>query len=419
MPQMPEAIRRIAACRLCGGKQLNPYIDFGQVPLGNNLQETAKAARSAKAYPLVLERCGSCGHFQLGHAVAPELLYATNYTYLSGIGLSFVRHFAEYAAWVDERELLQRGALVVDIGSNDGTCLKAFKDRGYRVCGVDPASLAATIANEVGIETINAFFSEAVVSQIVERHGPADFVTSHNVLAHVDDLGAVFRNIYALLKDGGYFAFEIGYFREVLRTGCFDTIYHEHLDYHHAAPLTRHLACLGFDVVDLSVNAVQGGSLRLLLRKTGDGRFADQARDFLEEERRSVLYNEAFLSGWRASINERMGRLRDALRERARAGRKIVAYGAPTKATLLMKLAGLDGNDVAMVVDDNPHKTGRFLPGSAVPIFPTAELRASQPDVILLLAWNFADDIVAKLRGRFDRSVEALVPLPELRSQPL
>lgn len=387
--------------------------------MGNNLQETAEAASAAEAYPLVLERCGACGHFQLGHAVAPELLYATNYTYLSGIGPSFVRHFAEYAAWADERELLPAGALVVDIGSNDGTCLKAFQDRGYRVCGVDPATLAATIANDRGIETINAFFSGDVVRQIVETHGEADFVTSHNVLAHVDDLAEVFRNIHTLLKDGGHFAFEIGYFREVLRTGCFDTIYHEHLDYHHAAPLTRHLTGLGFDVVELSVNAVQGGSLRLLLRKTGEGGVSEQARDFLAEEGRSVLYDEPFLASWRHSIDERMGKLGEALRERERSGRKIVAYGAPTKATLLMKLAGLDGSDVAIVVDDNPHKTGRFMPGTAVPIRPTAELEAAEPDVIVLFAWNFAADIVTKLRGRFRRPVEALVPLPELRSEPL
>jgi SAM-dependent methyltransferase len=419
MRHMTEAVRRITACRLCGHRDLNQYIDFGHVPLGNNLQESASAARAADSYPLVLERCGTCGHFQLGHAVAPQLLYATNYTYLSGIGPSFVQHFAEYAAWVDERELLTPGAFVVDVGSNDGTCLKAFQDRGYRVCGVDPASLAAEIANDRGIDTINGFFSEDVVQQIVDRRGFADYVTSHNVLAHVDDLAAVFRNIHRLLKNKGYFAFEIGYFREVLRTGCFDTIYHEHLDYHHAAPLVRHLTALGFDVVELSVNSVQGGSLRLLLRKTGEGKLSDQSQEFLAEERRSVLYDEAFLTNWRRSIDDRMTQLRLQLRGRAVRGAKIVAYGAPTKATLLMKLAGLNGDDLTMVVDDNPHKTGRFLPATGVPIRPTVEIQEARPDVILLFAWNFAEDIISKLRGRFDKPVEALVPLPELRSEAL
>lgn len=416
---MPDTVRFIAACRLCGSKALGRLVDFGEVPLGNNLQEEVGAARAAESYPLALNRCSDCGHFQLADAVAPELLYATNYTYLSGIGASFVRHFVDYVAWVESCVNLPDDGLVVDVGSNDGTCLKAFQRHGYRVCGVDPASLAAGIANENGVETINAFFDEAAVRQIVGRHGQADFVTSHNVLAHVDDLARVFRNIYNLLKDGGHFGFEIGYFREVLRTGCFDTIYHEHLDYHHAAPLVRHLTQLGFDVVDLSVNAVQGGSLRLLLRKTGVGTLSETAEAFLAEEKRSVLYDEQFLANWRQAIVERMGAFRDALRERAARGATIVAYGAPTKATLLMKMAGLGAADVALVVEDNPHKVGRFLPVTGIAIRPTAELDVARPDVIVLFAWNFADDIIAKLRGRFDRPVEVIAPLPDLRIETL
>lgn len=404
---------------MCAGGALSRQVDFGEVPLGNNLQESAEAASAAASYPLVLNRCCACGHFQLGHAVAPELLYATNYTYLSGIGPSFVRHFADYSAWVEARGILPTDALVVDVGSNDGTCLKAFQSLGYRVCGVDPASLAAGIANESGVDTINAFFDAGAVRQIVARHGQADFVTSHNVLAHVDDLATVFRDIHELLKDDGYFAFEIGYFREVLRTGCFDTIYHEHLDYHHAAPLARHLTGLGFELVDLSVNEVQGGSLRLLLRKTGSGVISNAALAFLEDERQSVLYDEPFLASWRESIVRKMAAFSDTLHEYARRGATIVAYGAPTKATLLMKLAGLGGKDIALVVEDNPHKAGRFLPATAIPIRPTAALDDARPDVIVLLAWNFASDIIARLRGRFDRPVEIVVPLPELRIETL
>lgn len=416
---MLDAVRLITSCRLCAGGELSKQIDFGEVPLGNNLQETQEAAWAAKSYPLMLNRCSACGHFQLAHAVAPELLYATNYTYLSGIGSSFVRHFANYADWVEALGILPKDALVVDVGSNDGTCLKAFQAHGHRVCGVDPAALAARIANENGVETINGFFDEAAVRQIVDRQGQADYVTSHNVLAHVDDLAGVFRNIHALVKDGGHFGFEIGYFREVLRTGCFDTIYHEHLDYHHAAPLARHLTALGFDLVDLSVNSVQGGTLRLLLKKTGIGAISDSARAFLDDEKRSVLYDGPFLANWRQRILGQMAAFRDLLRERARRGATIVAYGAPTKATLLMKMADLGASDVALIVEDNPHKAGRFMPATGVPIRPTAELETARPDVILLFAWNFADDIIAKLRGRFDQPVEVIAPLPKIRIETL
>lgn len=414
MRPMNESIRALDECRLCGSSDLDHFIDFGQVPLGNNLQFTAQQAKEVEAYRLDVKRCHECGHFQLGHAVVPELLYATNYTYLSGIGASFVKHISAYAQWVEEHCNLPDHAVVVDVGSNDGTCLKAFQDHGYTVCGVDPAALAAGIANDNGIPTINSFFDKDAVKEIVSRFGKADFVTSQNVLAHVDDLGTVFHNIYDVLNDGGYFAFEIGYFREVLRTGCFDTIYHEHLDYHHAGPLARHLCSLGFDLLNLSVNNVQGGSLRLLLKKTGRGKITEQAQKFLNDENQSVLGDKEFLANWATKIESSMGEFHNFLCEDANFNKQIVAYGAPTKATLLLKMAKLGASEIAFVVEDNPHKAGRFLPGSGIPIKPTSELLLVQPEIIVILAWNFADDIIAKLRGQFDAPVKLVIPLPDL-----
>jgi SAM-dependent methyltransferase len=412
---MTEHVRRITVCRLCGCADLRGFIDFGDVPLGNNLQTKVEDALAAPSYPLALTRCADCGHFQLGCAVDPEVLYATNYTYLSGIGPSFIKHFDTYADWIAAHCDLPPKPVTVDVGSNDGTCLKAFQTRGHVVCGVDPAQLAAKIANDKGVETINAFFDRDAVDEIKRRHGAADFVTSHNVLAHVDDLAAVFRNVHDLLKDGGYFAFEVGYFAEVLKAGHFDTIYHEHLDYHHAEPLVRHLTALGFDMLDLSVNSIQGGSLRLLLRKSGRGAILPQAADFLQRERQSVVHDEAFLDGWRASIEAKMATFRSLVQDRVAAGRSIAGYGAPTKAILLMKMAQLAGPEIAYVVEDNPHKTGRFFPGTGVAIEPSAALMANPPDVVVLFAWNFVDDILRKLAGQFAKPVEVVVPLPEPR----
>jgi hypothetical protein len=232
----------------------------------------------------------------------------------------------------------------------------------------------------------------------------------------VDNLAAVFRNVRALLKDGGYFAFEVGYFREVLTSGHFDTIYHEHLDYHHAAPLVRHLTLLGFDVLDVGVNPIQGGSIRLLLRNTGRGAIAESARAFLDTERKSVLHDQEFLANWRRRVEASMVTFRDLLRERADRGRTIAGYGAPTKATLLMKMADIGRGDIDYVVEDNPYKAGRYLPGSGVPIRARNELTANPPDVLVLFAWNFADDILSKLAGKFAKPVEVVVPLPELRT---
>jgi SAM-dependent methyltransferase len=407
--------RRISACRLCSAVDLHEIIDFGAVPLGNNLQQTQSAARAAARYPLKLNRCGQCGHFQLGDAVAPEELYATNYTYLSGIGPSFVRHFDAYADWVAATCDLPKGALVVDVGSNDGTCLAAFRARGFKVCGVDPAALPAGIANQNGIDTIDRFFDSAVVDRIKAKYGAADFVTSHNVLAHVDDLRATFADIHALLKPAGRFCFEVGYFREVLKNNFFDTIYHEHLDYHHAAPLVRHLAAVGFAIEDISVNPVQGGSLRVLCRKADAGAVSASAQAFLDAERSSILNDAEYLGNWRHEIDARMMRFATMLRERVREKRRVAGFGAPTKATLLMQMAGLGNDDIAYVAEDNVLKTGRYLPATGVPILPTPHLLSNPPDVLVIFAWNFADDIIGKIRGKFVHPVEVVIPLPEAR----
>ena len=312
--QKNSSYRIINNCRLCDSSSLKHYFEFGELPLGNNLSESKEEADLASKYPLNVYRCNDCHHFQLGVAVDPKKLYATNYTYLSAVGKSFVQHLVQYSAWIQKKCNLQSKALVIDVGSNDGTCLKEFKKIGCRVCGVDPASLPAKIANEDGIPTLNSFFDDHAVSEIIKKYGKADFITSHNVLAHVDDLKSVFKNIYSLLKLNGYFCFEIGYFKEVLNNKFFDTIYHEHLDYHHARPLSKFLTRLGFDLVDLSVNSVQGGSLRLLLKKTGNGKVSSSAQKFLDKEHSSILYQNEQLAIWQTEIITNMKEFGESVR---------------------------------------------------------------------------------------------------------
>ncbi len=412
---MDEAInyRLIKNCRLCNSSNLKSYFDFGNVPLGNNLMEDQADSLLAERYPLSVNRCFDCDHFQLTVAVDPDKLYATNYTYLSGVGKSFITHLHEYALWVEENFNLQSGSLVVDIGSNDGSCLKEFKNLGYRVCGVDPASMPADIANASGIPTINSFFDENAVKNIIEKYGKADFITSHNVLAHVDDLRSVFKNIYGLLKIKGYFCFEIGYFKEVLEKKCFDTIYHEHLDYHHARPLAQFLCEMGFDLIDLSINDVQGGSLRLFLQKTGDGKVLQKAQDFLNKEFNSILYKEDVISSWQSQIKTNMLKFGESIKKHVSEGKTVVGYGVPTKATLLTAISELSSSDISFMIEDNELKINRFMPGSGIPILDATQLYIKKPEVIVIFAWNFRDDIIAKLRKQIDWPVSILVPLPE------
>ena len=406
----------ISSCRLCDCESLENFVDFGDVPLGNNLQKSPRAALEANAYPLNLIRCNACGHFQLGYSISKELLYATNYTYLSGIGKTFVEHIKQYVQWVTSRCELKKNSVVVDIGSNDGTCLQAFKILGFDVQGVDPAALATEIAIKNGIPTINSFFDSTVANLIIDEIGYVDLVTSQNVLAHVNNLQDCFQNIYKILKNDGYFVFEIGYFLEVLNSGCFDTIYHEHLDYHHAEPLTCYLTSLGFDVIDFSINSIQGGSLRVLSKKTGQGKISFKAQQFLLQEKKSNLYSNTFLSGWLKNVNFSMQSLNKTVTAYYNKGFTIAGYGAPTKATLLLKLSGLTEGVISYIYEDNEHKVGRYLPKTSIIIRSSLDLdNLPSNNVIVILAWNFAEDIIKNIKSKIKKSTIVIIPLPHLR----
>tara|TARA_B100001057_G_scaffold354877_1_gene356876 strand:+ start:10687 stop:11946 length:1260 start_codon:yes stop_codon:yes gene_type:complete len=405
----------INKCRLCGSEQLSKIIDFNCSPLGNNLQKTNKLAKNATSFDLVVMNCIDCNHFQLNSAVSPELLYATNYTYLSGVGLSFVNHIKDYVDWILKKTKLHEKCTVIDIGSNDGTCLKYFQKKGHNVCGVDPALKPSKIAISDGIPTINNFFNKKVVIELLSKYGKVDIVTSQNALAHVDDLKSTFENIHYLLKDKGYFVFEVGYFKRVIELMQFDTIYHEHIDYHHAGPLVRFLTNLGFNVIEINENKIQGGSIRFLLQKSNKNFVNKKVNNFLISEKNSILYNHTKLVLWEHNIKLKMKNLKDLYLTLKQDKEFSFAYGAPTKATLLLKIADLSKNDIEFIVDDNKLKIGRYMPQTGIKIVSSNRIKFNKSAIILLLAWNFADDIIINLKKKYKVSATIIVPFPSLR----
>ena len=412
-----ETIVNVNSCRLCSQSDLIPIIDFGEVPLGNNLQSSLHLAKNVNKYRLSVNQCVNCNHFQLSDSISPNLLYATNYTYLSGIGKSFVEHINKYVDWVICKTNIKTNNLIVDIGSNDGTCLKAFKNHGFKVCGVDPAKIPSEIANQNKIFTINKFFSVNVVNEIVERFGQADFITSQNVLAHISNPKKIFKNIYNLLKNDGYFAFEVGYFRDVLEKGCFDTIYHEHLDYHHAKPLSIFLTKMGFEIIEFSTNNIQGGSLRVLLKKSNNPKISEKAKKFIIDESNSFLFDKVFLKNWASMINSNMKLLKKTIDQSISEGKSIIAYGSPTKIVLLLKIANLNFNHIKFVVEDNNEKVGKYLPISGIEIKNINDLTEDYEGDILITAWNFSEDIIDKLKNKFKNKINVIIPLPNLKIQ--
>lgn len=401
-------------CRMCDGSDLVRVMSLTPTPPGNRLLEKEELNRPEKSYPLDLYFCNGCTHVQLGHVVDPRILYQTDYLYVSGTSAQFVRHLQDYASAMVERFHLKPGALVADIGSNDGTCLKAFRQLGMNVVGVDPATEIARAATESGIDTVGAFFSPELAIQLREKYGPADFITSHNALAHIDALDDVVRGVSHWLSDSGVFTLEVGYFVDVLAKLHFDTIYHEHLDYHTVAPFEKLFARTGMELISAERISPQGGSIRIMAQKTGGALKQDGSVSRLVGEERDIGLGRAeTIAAFGKKISDLGEKLRGLLRLLKAEGKSIAAYGAPTKAVTLLSHFGIGRESLDFVVEDNPRKHGRYLPVSHVVVLPVEELYRRQPDFAVILAWNFAESISAMHTRYVESGGRFIVPMPD------
>jgi SAM-dependent methyltransferase len=401
-------------CRMCDGTDLVKAMELTPTPPGNTLLHENELDRQEARYPLELHFCSTCHHVQLGHVVDPRILYQNDYLYVSGTSAVFVKHLRDYAADMVRRFELQPGDLVADIGSNDGTCLRAFQEHGMKVLGVDPATEIARRATESGVPTVNAFFSLELARQLRKEHGPAAFITSHNALAHIDQLDDVMRGVAHWLGDDGVFVLEVGYFVDVFSNLFFDTIYHEHLDYHTVAPFRYLFDRVGLEMLGVQRVSPQGGSLRVLAQKKGGRHRPDgTAEELIALENRMGLDRAATITEFGERIARLGERLRALVGELKAQGKRIAAFGAPTKAVTLLSHFRIGAETLDFVVEDNPLKHGLYMPLSHIPVVPTSELYARRPDYALILAWNFAQPIMAAHRAFADQGGHFIVPMPE------
>ncbi len=407
--------KKIIRCRLCDSKKLNNIVKFGNLPLGNNLRKSIKSSKNVEEFPLNLLNCRLCGHYQIDFSVSPKKLYATNYTYLSSVSESFVKHFENYAKWIFKKCNLKKRQIVLDVGSNDGACLNEFKKLNLSVLGIDPAQIPSKAANKKGIRTLNKFFDEKTYVFIKDNYGDIDFITSHNVLAHIDNLKGAFNNIYKLLKKNGFFCFEVGYFVDVLRNNYFDTIYHEHLDYHHAQPLVKFLNNIGFSVVNISTNRIQGGTIRVLCKKLSKIKIYSQPEKFLKKENNFMRNKKTFLKKWGREISKNMRIFEKLVKNYSSEHKKILGYGAPTKATLILKISDLRKGIISEIIEDNKLKVGRYLPKTNIKIIKYNIKNIENTDIIIIFAWNFFSDIINKLKKDNITNKTIIVPLPKVK----
>lgn len=404
----------IQCCRACGHRELVTVLDLGESPLADRLLHPHELEEQDLFFPLKLVVCPSCALVQITEDVPPEILYCGDYPYYTSVSPGLVRHFTEAAHTMLERTPLAPGARVIEAASNDGYQLKVFQEEGLEVLGVDPASGPAQVANDAGIDTRCDFFSAAAAERIAAEGKQADLLTGNNVLNLIQDLDDFARAVDLLLKPEGTLCFEVPDFVATIDQTAFDNVFHQNTTYWTATSLERFWRRHGLHLNHVEPAPTFGGSLRVYFERTAAPSEAVHAR-LAEEERRGVP-TTAFYAAFADRVESIKAELCGQLAELRGAGKRLVAYGAAGgMATTLLSYLDLSEAELEYAVDINPHKHGRYTSGSRLEIRPAEVLAEDLPEVALLLAWNFADEVLKQQASYRERGGQFLVPIPQPR----
>lgn len=404
--------RSITACRSCGAGPLETLMAFGQSPLADRLTVPGGSEPEYRA-PLTLCHCPACSLCQLRETVEPDILFHSAYPYFSSVSPALVAHFTDSAQCLIDSFSQASDVFVVEAASNDGTMLAPFQAAGHRVLGIDPAAAPVAEARRKGIPTDQVFFTAGHARHIRDRHGPADLFIANNVLAHVADVNDFVAGIAILLKDQGCAVIEVPSLMALVDDCAFDTIYHQHLLYLSLTALAPLFSRHGLVLTDAEKVWVHGGSFRLRIARHG----APSARllDLMAEEARRDMGTRAFFDPFLQRIRTLCDETRAAVTDLANQGMRIAAYGAAAKGTTLLHMLDLPAGALRHVYDKSPWKAGKAMPGSGLVIRPAPELSRDDVDAVLLLAWNFADEILSENRRFLEAGGQFLIPVPKLR----
>lgn len=398
-------------CRLCRGQQLETVLSLPATPPANAYLRQEKLAEPEPFFPLTVALCRDCGLVQLREVVSPEHLFR-QYIYVSSTSPAFVNHFITAAEQLTERFGIPAGSLIVDIGSNDGILLRPYQERGMRVLGIDPATAIAEQATTSGIPTIPEFFTEALAMQLRDAHGSAHFIGATNVFAHIDDVEEIVRGVKQLLAPQGVFVFENAYLIDFLEQTLFDTVYHEHLCYYSVQPLIPFFRRFGLEVFAAERISTHGGSIRVFVGHAGAHAVEPSVAERLAEEAQADVTNPSTYQAFSARVTENAKVLRSLLNTVRAEGGTVAGYGAPAKATTLLHAAGITRDDFTCVVDDSSWKQGLHLPGNHIPVVSYAQFAEAPTSHLLILAWNFAPQIIEKLAAYRAQGGKCIVPVP-------
>jgi hypothetical protein len=409
-PPMGSVHHRRSTCRICGSERLRLFLSLGPSPLANSFLSSPDDFASEASYPLDTAFCEDCALVQLMDVIDPGVLFR-DYIYVTGTSDTIAAHNSGYAATLVDCLHMTSGDLVVEVASNDGSLLKAFQRHGVRTLGIEPATNIAAIARQQGVETVNTFFHSRTAAEVKQAYGPAKAVVANNVLAHVDDPVDFLKGAALLLEEGGMVVAEVPYAGEFVARMEYDTIYHEHLCYFSITALARLFEQAGLALARVDHVPVHGGSVRVYAQAAGGGHAAD-AQAAIRQECGRGLTSAATYERFGSAVEEHRSAVVELLEGLRVDGHSVAGYGAPAKGNTLLNYCGIGTDLLPYTVDKNPLKVGKLTPGMHIPVLPVSTLLERQPDFVFILAWNFADEIIAQQREYQARGGRFIVPVP-------